>query len=243
MKQDHSDQVRDRFATLAQDCTPVSLGEGIRMLYVPFSPDPQASLSCASVLSKAELMIADRFLDEADADHFIQRRAFRRYCGAVARGTDQIPLSKIIFAETDKGRLSLERNAELWFSFSSCRLGFLGAWSSTHAIGVDIEDRTRSLETIELAQHYFSEDEARTVSESNESDRVLTFVKFWSLKESALKSVGEGLPLGLDAFAFELHPVLRVTQAPADQGGPAQFAAHLIEGRDTCAALVTHLIR
>jgi 4'-phosphopantetheinyl transferase len=54
-----------------------------------------------------------------------------------------------------------------------------------------------------------------------------------------LKSIGKGLPFGLDAFEFELDPDLRVVHAPADHGGPEQFEAYVIEGTDGCAALVT----
>ena len=65
------------------------------------------------------------------------------------------------------------------------------------------------------------------------------FFQFWSLKEAALKSIGEGLPFGLDAFEFELGPNLRVVHAPTDHGGPEKFEAHVIEGTDSsCAALV-----
>ena len=65
------------------------------------------------------------------------------------------------------------------------------------------------------------------------------FSQFWSLKEAALKSIGQGLPYGLDAFEFELDSNLRVVHAPPDYGGPEQFEAHVIEGIDSCAALVT----
>ena len=54
-----------------------------------------------------------------------------------------------------------------------------------------------------------------------------------------MKSIGEGLPFGLDVFEFELDPYLRVVNAPSDHGGPEQFNAHMIEGTDnSCAALV-----
>jgi 4'-phosphopantetheinyl transferase len=69
-------------------------------------------------------------------------------------------------------------------------------------------------------------------------ERLQTFYRFWSLKEAALKSIGEGLPFGLDAFELELDPKLRVVHAPPDHGGPEQFDAHVIEGTEGCAALV-----
>jgi phosphopantetheinyl transferase len=65
-----------------------------------------------------------------------------------------------------------------------------------------------------------------------------TFFQLWTLKEAALKSIGEGLPFGLDAFEFELVPNLCVVHAPLDHGGPERFNAHVIEGTDSCAALV-----
>ncbi|MFZ2092945.1 MAG: hypothetical protein WAU99_14525, partial [Pseudolabrys sp.] len=72
-------------------------------------------------------------------------------------------LSRIAFKETEKGRPYLPDLPDVWFSFSSCRFGFFGAWSSTRWIGVDIEDQTRNLEAVELAQQFFSEAEVRAV--------------------------------------------------------------------------------
>ena len=126
----------------------------------------------------------------------------------------------------------------VWFSFSSCRFGFLGAWSSTHRIGVDLEDQTRSLEAAELAQQFFSHAEVKAVKAVDGSTRQRTFCQLWSLKEAALKSIGEGLPFGLDAFEFELAPNLRVVHAPRDCGGPERFGAQIIQRTDICAALV-----
>jgi len=150
------------------------------------------------------------------------------------------PLSQIVFEETENGRPYLSDLPDFWFSFSSCRFGFLGAWSSTHGIGVDLEDQTRNLEAAELAHRFFSGAEANAVERVGGLERLRTFFQFWCLKEAALKSIGEGLPFGLAAFEFELDPNLRVVHAPPDHGGPEQFGAHVIKGIDSCcAALVT----
>jgi 4'-phosphopantetheinyl transferase len=140
--------------------------------------------------------------------------------------------------ETEKGRPYLPDLPDVWFSFSSCRFGFLGAWSPTHRIGVDLEDQTRNLEAAELAQQFFSKAEVKAVKAVGGLARLRTFCQFWSLKEAALKSIGEGLPFGLDAFEFELAPNLRVVHAPPEYGGPERFNAQIIEGTDICAALV-----
>ena len=87
------------------------------------------------------------------------------------------------------------------------------------------------MEVADLAQTYFTESEARTVRERGPA-RLRTFLQLWSLKEAALKSIGEGLPFGLDAFEFELDESPRVVDAPGDHGGPeVQCASVRSSGR------------
>ena len=105
-------------------------------------------------------------------------------------------------------------------------------------IGIDCEDNTRKLEVVELAQQFFSAAEARAVEGAGGEQGRQAFFQLWSLKEAALKSIGEGLPYGLDAFEFELVPSLRVVHAPPDHGGPIKFSARLIEGTESCTTLV-----
>jgi phosphopantetheine--protein transferase-like protein len=240
MTEEGFDWVTDLFAASTSDWTPMSAKSSVNVIYAPFSSQPGVSSRCAEVLSGAEQMKASRFIAQDDVAHFIQRRAFRRYCGALAVGA-QGSLSQIHFAEKENGRPYLPNLPNLWFSFSSSRFGFLGAWSSMHAIGVDLEDKTRNVEPGKLAQHFFSEAEAKAVETADSQVRLQTFFQLWCLKEAALKSIGEGLPFGLDAFEFELSPNIRIVQAPNNYGGPKQFDAHLIEETSTgqgCAALV-----
>ena len=231
------DRLRNHFAAGARDLTSASVRHAAHVLYVPVSHDPEVSSRCASVLSETEIERADRFAARSDTVQFKQRRAFRRFCGATALGSSQ-PLSEIRFEETENGRPFLSDSPDLWFSFSSCRFGILGAWSSTHAIGVDIEDQARELEAVELARQFFSVVEAEAIERLGGAERLLTFFRYWSLKEAALKSIGEGLPFGLDAFEFELDPKPRVVHAPTDHGGPERFDAYELEGTDNCTALI-----
>jgi phosphopantetheine--protein transferase-like protein len=237
MKWNDSDWANDMFAAAACNWTPAPARHSACVLFLPVLSDPGAAQRCSAILSDVELQRAERFLTEEHRAHFQQRRAFRRYCGALALAAPR-PLSQIEFQETETGRPYLPDLPDVWFSFSSCRFGFLGAWSSTYAVGVDIEDPTRSLEAIELARRFFSQAEAKAVREADGLARQRTFFQLWSLKEAALKSIGEGLPYGLDAFAFELVPDLRIAHAPPEHGGPERFDAHIIEGTDRCAALV-----
>ena len=232
-----ADRISDHFAVSSRDLTPAPVRHAVQLLYVPVSPDPEVTKRCASILSDTELHRAGRFAAPGDEALFKQRRAFRRFCGALALGSSQ-PLAQISFKKTQNGRPYLSELPDCWFSFSSCRLGFVGAWSSAHAIGVDLEDQTKDPEAVKLARRFFSESEANAVEGAGGLQRLRIFFQFWSLKEAALKSIGEGLPFGLDAFEFELNPDLRVIHAPSEHGGPEQFNAHVIEGTAACATLV-----
>ena len=237
MAGDDSDRINDLFAANSRDLTPASARHAAYVLYAPVSFDSDVTRCCASVLSDTELQRVGRFSKQGDKSLFTQRRAFRRFCGALALGSSQ-PLSQIEFNETENGRPYLSELPDVCFSFSSCRSGFVGAWSSMHEIGVDLEDETREVEATELARQFFSGAEANAVEGTGGLERLRNFFQFWTLKEAALKSIGEGLPFGLDAFQFELEPNLRIVHAPSGYGGPGQFNAHMIEGTEGCAALV-----
>jgi phosphopantetheinyl transferase len=237
MTQNNSDWINSFFATCCRDLTPASVHHTAHVLYAPVSKDPGITRYCTSVLSENELQRAERLVRPGDKSLFIQRRAFRRFCGALALGSSK-PLSQIVFKENENGRPHLSDLPDFWFSFSSCRFGFLGAWSSIYGIGVDIEDRTRDPGATELSRKYFSTAEAKVVEGPVGLTILQAFFRFWTLKEAALKSIGQGLPFGLDAFEFELDPNLRVVHAPPDNGGPKRFSANLIEGIDSCAAIV-----
>ena len=231
-----NDRVRAFFARCVQDVTPASARRVACVLYAPLTCNAEVARDFDSILSHSEQDRAQRFVAESDRLRFRQRRAFRRYCAARALGSAS-PLLELAFTETANGRPYLRDATELWFSFSSCPSGLLGAWSSTHAIGVDIEDPTRALEATELARTFFSAAEARAVESAHGTARQHTFLRLWGLKEAALKSIGEGLPFGLDAFEFELHPAPRVVCAPREQGGPERFEVSLLEAGGHCAAL------
>jgi 4'-phosphopantetheinyl transferase len=238
MTRDESDRITDRFTAGSRDLTPGSARHAAQVLYLPVARDAEFSSLCTTVLSESELERAGRFAATDDRAEFEQRRAFRRYCGAVALGSSQ-RLSEITFEETPNGRPHIAEAPDLWFSFSSCRFGILAAWSSTHLVGVDIEDHSRELEAVDLARQYFSAAEAAVVEGADGAELLRTFFRLWSLKEAALKSIGEGLPFGLDTFEFELEPQIRMVDAPPDYGGPERFDAHVIDGTEGSAALVT----
>jgi phosphopantetheinyl transferase len=237
MSQSNSDRIKDFFAVHSLDITPAPVSHAAKILYTPLSNVDDFTRCCASVLSETERQRAERFLTPDDKRLFLQRRAFRRFCGAQNLSPLQ-SLSQDIFEETEHGRPYLTDRPEVSFSFSSSRSGFLGAWSPRYGLGVDMEDSTKNLAVAELAQRYFSVAEANYVEEHGARIKLQSFLQLWCLKEAALKSIGEGLPYGLSAFEFELEPALKVVRAPAKHGGSANFSAHLAGWTETYVAIV-----
>ena len=240
MSQSDSNRIKDFFTVHSRDITPEPIRHAAKIMYAPISNEAEITRCCESVLSKTERQRAERFITADDRRLFLQRRAFRRFCGVLSLGSSQ-SLSQDIFEETENGRPFLTAQPELSFSFSSCRSGFLGAWSSRPGIGVDMEDCSRNSGAAELARRYFSVAEASSVEGQGGRVDLQSFFQLWCLKEAALKSIGEGVPYGLSAFEFELQPVLKIVRAPAGRGGhggPENFSAQLIAETETCVAIV-----
>lgn len=207
------------------------------MIYVPASLKPSIIAKCETVLSPSELTVADELFDQTSRGQFILRRAFRRYCAAIATD-DRGPLASISFSETDKGQPYISDRRGPFYSFAACRLGLISAWSQHKHVGVDIEDPTRPVEPLALAKQYFTETEQTLLERVDDNSRTHLFFCLWTLKEAALKSIGEGLSFGLKEFEFSLGPPISILHAPAEFGGAAYFSAHLLPESDGCAALV-----
>jgi 4'-phosphopantetheinyl transferase len=71
-------------------------------------------------------------------------------------------------------------------------------------VGVDVEERSRKVDYLGLAERYFASDEARYLTTLPEEQRGDAFFAIWTLKEAYVKGIGRGLTFPLDVFAFEL---------------------------------------
>jgi 4'-phosphopantetheinyl transferase len=71
-------------------------------------------------------------------------------------------------------------------------------------VGVDVEDGSRRVEFLDLAERYFAPLEVAHLHALPEADRRAAFFAIWTLKEAFVKAIGQGLSFALDSFAFEL---------------------------------------
>jgi 4'-phosphopantetheinyl transferase len=69
-------------------------------------------------------------------------------------------------------------------------------------VGVDAERIDRGVDTVGLADCYFSPSEVRAIRALPTSEQPQRFFAYWTLKESYIKARGLGLALPLDQFLF-----------------------------------------
>lgn len=101
----------------------------------------------------------------------------------------------------------------LWPCFNLSHTGGLIACaiSASHeALGVDVEDTSRTSDVLEIAHSVFSPVELhalRSLPAAAQRDR---FFAYWTLKESYIKARGMGLSLPLEQFTMHVEPDMPV---------------------------------
>jgi 4'-phosphopantetheinyl transferase len=91
------------------------------------------------------------------------------------------------------------------FNLTNTRGLVVCAVSTAHSlVGVDAERLDRKVETVRLADRFFSPAEARDLRQHQPYEQQERFFQYWTLKESYIKARGLGLALPLDKFSFRL---------------------------------------
>ncbi|MGI9364270.1 MAG: 4'-phosphopantetheinyl transferase family protein [Rhizobiaceae bacterium] len=235
------DRVRRHFDACSSSLFSTDENETVSEVFAPFSSHPQVSEICFGLLSPQERYRADRFANGDDRDNFIQRRAFRRYF--VSRFTNPArDLSLINFSSARNGRPVLNEFPKTWFSFASTQSGFIAAQSTRHAVGVDLEDWKTVPENLELARQFFTAEEADLVTQLPEPDRSRQVLRLWCLKEAALKSIGEGLPFGMQRFALKSDTGNGFYKVPDGFGMLENYFSEQADHPTFCAAMVLRTI-
>lgn len=94
-----------------------------------------------------------------------------------------------------------------------------------HDVGVDIENLQRKPVNPNIAEHFFSRQEAEWLNALPEWQRSTRFFEYWTLKEAFIKAKGMGLSLPLDQFSFtiEENGPIRVSFDPRLQDDPMHW--------------------
>lgn len=109
-----------------------------------------------------------------------------------------IPQSEIVFSYNPYGKPVIDNCPEWHFNLSHSGDWVVAAIDDKE-IGVDVEKR--GTYPRDIAQRFFAEQENQYLSTRHQADFDEGFIRIWTLKESYIKALGQGLSIPLDSFS------------------------------------------
>lgn len=153
--------------------------------------------SLHTLLSPDEVTAAGRFRFVEDRRRYVVARGSLRRILAVYADA---PPARLQFRYGDRGKPHLEGHHPLEFNLTHAGDLALVAVTRIGPVGVDVE-RLRPIEDLlGLARRNFSAGEYATLANLPEAERLDSFLRCWTRKESYVKAVGDGLALPLGEF-------------------------------------------
>jgi 4'-phosphopantetheinyl transferase len=150
-------------------------------------------------LSTAEKDRADKFLVTHARERFIAGRGILRDLLAAYL---EIEPRNVDFSYGDQGKpaLSPTHKSEIRFSVSHSQSMALFAIGESSEVGVDIETVKTNFKGMEIASHFFSEEEIAALAKLPPEVQVSAFFSCWTKKEAYVKARGQGLSIPLRSF-------------------------------------------
>jgi 4'-phosphopantetheinyl transferase len=147
---------------------------------------------------------ASRFLHPRDAARYAAARSLlRRLLGAyVGEKPGRLRIEKGPHGKPRLGGLHGEH--PLRFNLSHAGGRAIYAVTSRTELGVDVEVLREVPDALEIAERFFSADEARCLRGFSVGERDQAFLRCWTRKEAFVKALGQGLSHPLDTFSVSL---------------------------------------
>ena len=158
---------------------------------------------CREILSPQEIDACSAFLREKDRCRaFVSRALLRETLSRYA----PVRPEAWAFAPGAQGKPAIAAPAGLRLRFNLSHTGCLVACALTldDEIGVDLEDATRTLDPLELAERVFSPGELAALRTLGPESQRRRFFESWTLKEAYLKARGLGFALAPQNASFDL---------------------------------------
>ncbi|MFT4926145.1 MAG: 4'-phosphopantetheinyl transferase [Phenylobacterium sp.] len=186
------------------------------------------------LMSESERKKQQRFSSAKSRHDALITRAFvRTVLSKYAPLAQPVLPAQWLFTSTNKGKPEIA-NAPipLLFNLSHTQGLIVCAVALTIDIGVDVEYLPRKNATMKIAEHKFSATEIAELKSQPEANQHRRFFDYWTLKESYIKAVGDGLSIPLDQFSFDIvdeHTIgLFIDQRRNDDA--SQWQSWLLQG-------------
>lgn len=166
--------------------------------------EPQLLRRYEALMSADERDRAGRFHFERDRLRYIVTRALVRT--GLSRYAPWAP-AQWQFGTDAHGRpfvVNLPAPSVPTFNISHTRDWIILGVRARHGLGVDVEHARARDSMCDLADMFFSPEEAAALRQLPPAARETRFYEYWTLKEAYIKARGLGLAIPLDVFSFRL---------------------------------------
>ncbi|MGA8152014.1 MAG: 4'-phosphopantetheinyl transferase superfamily protein [Terriglobales bacterium] len=177
-------------------CDGVLADDEVHVWHFSLDLPEQAVDPLLAILDAGERDRAARFKIPAPRNQYIASHAFLR---AVLGRYLQIDPTGIRFRTSTKGKPELTEG-HLRFNLSHTEGTAVVAISRRWTVGVDVEKVRENLEPLELADRFFSRQEAEWIRSQPDARRIPAFFACWTAKEAYIKACGGGLSIPLAGF-------------------------------------------
>jgi 4'-phosphopantetheinyl transferase len=157
----------------------------------------QGTNALCRLLEREEQDRASRFRVGASRDQFVISRAFLRL---VLAGYLRIDPRDVRFQTREHGKPELKGKRELEFNLSHTDGAAALAITRARAIGIDVERVRHDVQTLDIADRFFSRTESDWLHSQPASKLAHSFFACWTAKEAYIKARGIGLSMPLHAF-------------------------------------------
>jgi len=201
-------------STLASELVSHSDTTGVHLWEASLDVPHEILRSLRTTLSEEESLRASRYRTDVLRNRFIASRGILR---DVLAGYLQIPAAEIRFDLSTFGKPHIrpsQNTDELQFNLSHTESKLMVAITSKIEVGVDVERLRSDIDSLAIANRFFSPDEATALANLSGEERTAAFYRCWTRKEAYVKARGTGLANELKHFtvsvasAHEVHSSL-----------------------------------
>ncbi|MFT5164364.1 MAG: 4'-phosphopantetheinyl transferase [Alteromonadaceae bacterium] len=201
-----TDQYQDEYQKQHQQLTLEQNGIDLWLVQPDLITDEQLLGAYDGLMSVEERQKQQRYKFAKDRHDALITRAFVRTVLSKYAPADQpVRPQAWQFDKGEKGKPEINNPPlPLRFNISHTQGLIVCAVTLNVDIGVDVEFIERKSSTIKIAEYKFSPLEIAELKAQPEANQRKRFFDYWTLKESYIKAVGDGLSIPLDEFSFDI---------------------------------------
>jgi 4'-phosphopantetheinyl transferase len=178
-----------------------------------------------AMLSESERQQEQRFVFAKDRQRYLVTRALLRT--ALSRYAAIVP-SQWSFLFNKYGKPALANSPDghrINFNISHTDGLIVLALTNDAEIGIDVEKICVDRASLDIADRFFSAEEAAALRQVSDAGQADAFFGYWTLKEAYIKARGMGLSIPLDKFTFRFpcNESIAVDFQPAMNDHPAKW--------------------